>query len=309
VVALAQHGVGYAVATLGTATTPNHVQKLFRQSDNVVFCFDGDAAGRKAAWRALENALALLTDDKTVKFLFLPQGEDPDSYVRQHGKEAFEGLLKDALPLSQFLLQGLAARVDMESLEGRAHFVKLAQPLVAQIAAPTLARMVRQRVAELAGLQRSELDGAFPVKSQTVRSAKPARAPRKAPSLTRRLLQLLVFQPELGAGFDGAVRDNEPEARALAALLEFTRHSPQLRTTASVVQHFSGTPYEALIREISGEILHWEEGFEAEAEFAGACDQWRKRHRQQEVEALLAKSRSQGLSADEKQALQRLLQR
>jgi hypothetical protein len=123
------------------------------------------------------------------------------------------------------------------------------------------------------------------------------------------LLQLLVFQPELVGDFDGAVRDNEPEARALAALLEFTRHSPQLRTTASVVQHFAGTPYEALIREVSGEILHWEEGFEVEAEFAGACDQWRKRHRQQEVEVLLAKSRSQGLSADEKQVLQQLLQR
>jgi DNA primase len=309
VVALAQHGVGYAVATLGTATTPAHVQKLFRQSDTVVFCFDGDTAGRKAAWRALENALALLTDDKTVKFLFLPQGEDPDSFIRKQGKEAFEGLLKDALPLSQFILQGLAARVDMESLEGRAHFVKLAQPLVAQIGAPTLGRMVRRRVAELAGLQQSELGGALPVKSQTVRSAGPARAPRRAPSLARRLLQLLVFQPELGAGFDGQVRETEPEARALAAVLEFIRCSPQLGTTASVVQHFVGTPYEALIREVSGEILSWEDGFEAEAEFAGACDQWRKRHRQQEVEVLLAKARAEGLNADEKQLLQQLLQR
>src|SRR4029079_12154076 len=93
VVALAQHGIEYAVATLGTATTPAHVQKLFRLADTVVFCFDGDAAGRKAAWRALENALPMLADGKNAQFLFLPDGEDSDDFVRKRGKPAFEALL------------------------------------------------------------------------------------------------------------------------------------------------------------------------------------------------------------------------
>src|SRR5215212_7351446 len=109
VVALAQHGVEYAVATLGTATTPTHMQKLFRLTDSVVFCFDGDVAGKKAAWRALENALPVLADGKNAQFVFLPDGEDPDDYIRARGKNAFEALITQATPLSQFLLRELAA--------------------------------------------------------------------------------------------------------------------------------------------------------------------------------------------------------
>lgn len=131
VVALAQYGVEYAVATLGTATTPMHVQKLLRQTDEIVYCFDGDAAGRRAAWRALENSLGQLVDGKQIRFLFLPQEDDPDSYVRAHGKEAFEKLLDNATPLSQFLLSELTSRVDRTTDEGRVQLLKDAQPLVA----------------------------------------------------------------------------------------------------------------------------------------------------------------------------------
>ncbi len=132
VVALAQHGVEYAVATLGTATTPVHVQKLFRLTDTVVFCFDGDAAGRRAAWRALENTLAVLADGKNARFLFLPDGEDPDDYVRKRGKEAFETLVDAAMPLSDFLLTELAQRHPPRSAEGRAALVNAAKPLLAR---------------------------------------------------------------------------------------------------------------------------------------------------------------------------------
>jgi DNA primase len=124
VVALAQHDIGYAVATLGTATTPTHVQKLLRQAGDIVFCFDGDDAGRRAAWRALENSLEHLADGKQLSFLFLPQGEDPDSYVRKLGREAFEKLLNDAQPLSQFLLRELSSRVDVATHEGRARLLQ-----------------------------------------------------------------------------------------------------------------------------------------------------------------------------------------
>ena len=109
VVALSQHGIDYAVATLGTAITGLHIQKLLRQSDKIVFCFDGDIAGKKAAWRALESSLAQLTDGKTIYFLFLPEGEDPDSYVSQNGKEAFEQQIAQSIPLSEFLLLELSS--------------------------------------------------------------------------------------------------------------------------------------------------------------------------------------------------------
>ncbi|HXU66162.1 MAG TPA: DNA primase, partial [Casimicrobiaceae bacterium] len=120
VVALAQHGIGYAVATLGTSTTAAHAQKLLRLSDMVVFCFDGDAAGRKAAWRALENVLPVLADGKEARFLFLPDGEDPDDFVRKRGKDAFEQALDRAVPLSQYLLTELATQHSPTTAEGRA---------------------------------------------------------------------------------------------------------------------------------------------------------------------------------------------
>src|SRR4051794_10431365 len=123
VVALAQHGVENAVATLGTATTPVHVGKLVKLADNVVFCFDGDAAGRKAAWRALDVSLPVLTDGKLVSFLFLPPEDDPDTFVRREGKAAFETAVDGAKPLSQFLFSELTSHVDMGTDEGRARFV------------------------------------------------------------------------------------------------------------------------------------------------------------------------------------------
>lgn len=159
VVGLAQHGVDYAVAALGTATTPFHVQKLLRQTDNIVFSFDGDAAGRRAAWRALENSLAQLVDGKNLSFLFLPQGDDPDSFIRREGREAFEGLLAGAMPMSAFLVRELTRENDLASEEGRARLLRDAKPLVTQLQqAPMLGRMLRRRLAELAGIAPAELD-------------------------------------------------------------------------------------------------------------------------------------------------------
>src|SRR5258705_12610431 len=134
VVALAQFGVGYAVATLGTATTPVHVNKLLKLTDEIVFCFDGDAAGRKAAWRALEVSLPLAPDHKPVRFLFLPDGEDPDTYVRKHGREGWKRKLREAETLSQFLLAQLRAECDLNTAEGRSRLISIAKPHVQKVA-------------------------------------------------------------------------------------------------------------------------------------------------------------------------------
>ncbi len=310
VVALAQHGVEYAVATLGTATTPVHVQKLLRQSDNVVFCFDGDTAGRKAAWRALENSLALVGDEKSIRFLFLPQGEDPDSYVRKEGKAAFEAQLEAALPLSEFLLRELAAGVDMKTLEGRAHFLKLAQPLVQQVAAPALRLMLQQKLAELSGISRNELDGLMPVKSAVKPTAAPSRVSRKPlQSLVRKLLQSLLSQPSLGVDFDMRLAGGDSdEARTLSALLDFIARHPESRSTSGILEYFRGSRHEALLSAVSGEIMQWSEDFEVMAEFTGALEQLKNSGRQRQIESLLALSRTQGLSVEEKRELQRLLQ-
>lgn len=128
VVALAQFGFGNCVATLGTATTGDQAELVFRAADEVVYCFDGDSAGRKAAWRALEATLPRLREGRQARFLFLPDGEDPDSMVRAHGAEAFAGLIAAAQPLSEFFFNHFMAMVDMESIDGRAKLVDLARP-------------------------------------------------------------------------------------------------------------------------------------------------------------------------------------
>ncbi len=264
VVALAQHGIGYAVATLGTATTPIHAQKLFRLADSVVFCFDGDAAGRRAAWRALENTLPVLADGKDASFLFLPEGEDPDDYVRKRGKADFEALLDRATPLSEFLLSGLAAQHPPTSAEGRAALVAAARPYLAGLGAPILAALLRRRLGELSGLPENELrallrrgSGAAsaPGAPADVRSAgRPngfaRKAPRRAPSLVRELIQGVLLQPDLARTVAlPRIDDGTAEGAALAALADFCRDSEQALTPAGVVQSFSGSPHEPVLVE------------------------------------------------------------
>ncbi len=311
VVALAQHGIEYAVATLGTATTPTHVQKLLRQSDSIVFCFDGDAAGRKAAWRALENSLGQVADGKHLSFLFLPQGEDPDSYVRSAGKVAFEAMLGEALPLSQFLLRELTAQVDMQTQEGRAHLLQLARPLLSQVAAPALSLMLRKRLAELAGISQAELEDLFQIKTVHKPKALP-KAKRNPPSLVRQMIQLLLVQPRLAQGIELEQVEREGDEVTLQALLDFLADHPQLKDAAPVLEHFRGSGHESKLRDAAAEIMQWEDRFaegEIEQEFAGALAQLKWQARQREIDALLGLARAQGLTESQKTRLQQLLLR
>ncbi len=269
VVALAQHGVDYAVATLGTATTPVHVQKLFRQTDRVVYCFDGDAAGRRAAWRALENTLPALADGKNVQFLFLPDGLDPDDFVRARGREAFEAALADAAPLSEVLLAELAERHPPVSDEGRAALAQAARAHLAEVRAPILHALLTRRLAEMTGLPEPTLRGLMgsagapstappPASDDAVepetgefaalrrRALPPGRRVRRSPSLARGLLHALLMQPALANSVDiPEPDDGTPEGAALAAVLEALRAQPM--TTQGLVQHFSGSAHEGVI--------------------------------------------------------------
>jgi len=171
VVMLSQHGVGNVVATLGTATTPDHLRKLLRLVDRVVFAFDGDAAGRKAAWRALEASLSQTDDTKRVEFLFLPIEHDPDSYVRAFGADGFREALAGALPLSELLVRGLSERVDLGVPEGRARLLAEARPMLHALAAPALRLQLVHRLAELAGVSAEEADRYVGVAPDTSRRA------------------------------------------------------------------------------------------------------------------------------------------
>jgi DNA primase len=157
VVMLAQHGVENAVATLGTATTPQHVQKLMRLVDRVVFAFDGDGAGRRAAWRALEACLPMVADTKRIDFLFLPPEHDPDSFVREHGADGFQAHLASAQPLSEFLLRELSGRVDLGTPEGRARLQAEAKPLLGSMPPVALRLQLVQAVATRVGVRAEDL--------------------------------------------------------------------------------------------------------------------------------------------------------
>jgi len=313
VVALAQHGVEYAVATLGTATTPMHVQKLLRQTDEIVYCFDGDNAGRRAAWRALENSLGQLADGKEVRFLFLPQGEDPDSYVRQHGKEPFEKLLGEAMPLSKFLISELSSHVDRDTHEGRSRLLQEAKPLVMQIAAPLLSMMLRKELAEIAGLTLQELDSKYEIKPLT--SAAPARRPSPArPSNARNALELLVVDPSLKrlahraqlVRTQFAQSPHYQDLRALDKLLETLDAHPHM---SSFGEYFRGTEFGELFDSVEAGGLRWQElGFNAEelqAEFEGA---WRKIVNELVKSVQTAKSRAADLQPEDIEKIRLLKQ-
>jgi DNA primase len=202
VVALAQFGVDYVVATLGTATTRDHLERLYRHTPEVVFCFDGDRAGREAAWRALETTIESLRDGQQASFLFLPDGEDPDTLIRKEGKEAFEARLAGALPLSDFLFQSLSAKVDMTRLDGRARLVELAKPLLSKMQAAVLRQMMVDKLGQLAQLGTEKLGAAF--KPSLAEPPSPPRqfpkdvsGPKEPPSLMRRAIALLLQHPSL----------------------------------------------------------------------------------------------------------------
>jgi DNA primase len=179
VVRLHQAGISYAVATLGTATTQEHLNKIFKMTSEVVFCFDGDGAGLKAAWRALENALPLAKDGRELKFMFLPQGHDPDSLVAEEGPEAFENRMRSALPLSEYLVQQLMAGVDLESVDGRAKLMALAGPLFARMPEGIYREMLADRLASRVSMPANKLKGFFsagePARRLPANAVEPAR--------------------------------------------------------------------------------------------------------------------------------------
>ena len=161
VVRLHQAGITYAVATLGTATTQEHLNKIFRLTSEVVFCFDGDRAGRQAAWRALDNSLPLARDGRELKFMFLPEGHDPDTLVAQEGPKAFEGRLNTALPLSEYLIQQLETEVNLEHVDGRAKLKALAAPLFARMPEGIYREMLADRLAARVGMPAAALKKSF----------------------------------------------------------------------------------------------------------------------------------------------------
>jgi len=290
VVALAQFGVGYAVATLGTATTPVHVSKLLRLADELVFCFDGDAAGRKAAWRALEVSLALAPDHKPIRFLFLPDGEDPDTYVRKHGAEGFEARVREAETLSQFLLAQLRSDSDLATPEGRARFVSMAKPHIQKITAPALRLQIINEIARLARVGEGEIGGLLELPRRPAFARAAPRAPRyDAPSsLEWSLLTALLSDLTLVEHIDPAQLAAEgAETEALLAIREIYEAADDALSFPQLMEGLRGNScLETVLKALRyGEDL----AFDAECargEFQHALTQLELRQRKRELDDL-----------------------
>lgn len=307
VIALAQNGVGNAVATLGTATTPTHVQKLLRQVDRIVFCFDGDNAGRKAAWRALENALEALADNKQIGFVFLPAEHDPDSFIRQHGKPEFERMVAQAMPLSDVLLRELAQRCDLTSSEGKARLIYEAKPLLLKLPTPLLRLQLVKRLAEASGFAQQEVERLCELKSYT--PAAPARAKRTAPSLTRNLLRIVLQKPAMAAELPIELLPDTPERPALIRLQALAH--PGVNSYALLREQLRGQPEEQIIEQAASELLGlpFDED-EADEEFRDTLEKLRSGEQKRLFDELQIKAQQfgvAGLSAEEKQTYIRLL--
>jgi len=312
VVALAQHGIGNAVATLGTACTPTHVHKLLRQASKVVFCFDGDAAGRKAAWRALEASLEQLSDDKSAGFLFLPPEHDPDSFVRAEGAETFQRLVAHPTTLTEFLLRELKAGVDLASAEGRARLVHEAKPHLTRLAAPILRVQLVKAVAEASALTQAEVETQCGLKpASRGRPAPPSARQRPAPSSVEyKLLQIVLHKPEWTARLPLELIDrSRVEGEALNAIANAVDHGElPAGGFGLLLEFFRNTPHEALVAGIAANMVEEVDLSALETMFTDSIAHLRQTALSAEIEQLTARAK-QGLNPQERQRLAELLAR
>lgn len=331
VVRLHQAGISYAVATLGTATTPEHLKRAFRLVSEVVFAFDGDRAGRAAAWRALNNSLAEIREGRQLKFLFLPDGHDPDTLVGEEGREAFEARLDTALPLSEYLVQDLATQVDLAHADGRARFAELARPLVGKIPEGVYRELLVERLAEAIRLPASRLRDLW-----ANAATDPGRASR-TPSSTR-------MQNARGRGGAGGNTASTAAGRgglmrqAVLALVHHPKVAPRLHEPDLALLAALDEPGADILRSLiadlrehpcanTGQLLErWRERPEAERfarlaaaeslipgdeaalqELRNALSRMSDEQRRRRFDVLLETEKSVGLSAEERTELQQLM--
>ncbi len=323
VVRLHQAGIEYAVATLGTATTPEHLKRAFRLVNEIVFAFDGDRAGRAAAWRALNNALPEVREGRQLRFLFLPEGHDPDTLVGAEGKQAFEQRLEGALPLSEYLVQEITAQADLAHADGRARFAEIARPLVARIPEGVYRELLIERLAEAIRLPSNRLkelwaaaNTAAPVRRDESARESPRSAPRAGQSagrggLMRQAVLTLVHHPRIAtelaaADLETLAELDEPGADILRALIEDLRGTP-CTSTGQLLERWRDRPEAERLNRLAAIETLIADAAAALREFRNAlsrmqAEQWKRR-----LDLLLEKEKAEGLAADERQELQRLI--
>ncbi|HSD69829.1 MAG TPA: DNA primase [Woeseiaceae bacterium] len=315
VVGLARHGIDFAVATLGTATTVDHLNALFRLCDDVYFAFDGDRAGRAAAWRALETALPQVREGRQIRFVFLPEGQDPDSFVQAQGAGAFEKALQAGVPLSDFLIEELASQVDMTSIDGRARLAELARPLISRIPQGVFRELMTGLLAEKVGLSVDKLDTlmsartAEPARARESGTAlrRPGRAVAGTPSLIRRAITLVLHNPGAALDLDPAALDkvSRPGAALLKSLIETVQADPDI-TTAGLLERWRNHEKGQHLGKLAAVELPEHEEFDPAAELAACMHQVIASGARQRIDFLIEKQKVTQLSEAERSELRQL---
>lgn len=270
VIALGQHGITWAVATLGTATSTAHLEKIYRRCSEVVFCFDGDEAGRKAATRALESALPAMQDGRQARFLFLPEGEDPDTLVRDRGAEYFLQQVEQAMPLEQYLFESVGQGLDLDSMDGRARLSKLAAPLLSKLPSGVFKQLMFQALAERTGLEQGALQALVDISPPA--PAAPAAAPQQPESkprqrpvlhqqpqgfsnLAQSALALLLHKPDIAeqsGDYSPLKQLAGTDIALLVEVLELLQRRPD-STTAMILGHWYGSDAGELLNQLAGQ--------------------------------------------------------
>ncbi len=298
VIALHEQGICNAVATLGTATSAQHISNLFKNWDKVVFCFDGDNAGVQAAEKALKTALPLYLDHKIIDFLFLPDGEDPDSYVNSHGADAFRDAVNQALPLSDFLVQIISRNINLKSIDGKAQLHEKAKPLINQLPKGTFKKMMVAQISQLSG---SAL--------QTTNNPKPqAKTLPINDNPYRKLISLLLNAPQLCEKIPNQLNFHNLSFKGVEIIdkiVEIYRHNPQI-SAAAMLEHFRDSEYSQYLGHLMRLYDHLDDQ-QKTLEFEDLIKYLQKLTSQMEIDRLRDKQMQSGLDHAEKQTLVQLL--
>ena len=317
VVALSRHGIDFSIATLGTATTSDHLDRIFRLTDNVVFSFDGDRAGKAAAWRALENALPQVREGRQIRFVFLPEKHDPDSFVNEYGSDAFMQAIDDGIALSDFLIGELSSQVDMTTIDGKARLAELAKPLVNNIPPGVYRELLIDSLADTVGLSAAKLERMLGQARD--KQSRPAPKPdnegkrrRRAsasgrPSAVRRAITLLLNYPEAVNKLDIEMLAgvNRPGVDLLHDLIETVQKEPNI-TTAGLLERWRHDDKGRHLGKLAAIEVPAEDDFDASAELAACLEQLAAAGRRERIEFLIEKQRLGSLTDEEKAEIRAL---
>ena len=266
VVGLAQKGIKNVVATLGTATTAFHIKKLLRYTEEIIFCFDGDVAGRTASWRAMNNALISVTDATQLKFLFLPDGHDPDSFVKENSSKDFEMLVKQSTPLTEYIIKYLTKNNDLVTSEKKVKFLNDIKPIFEQINASKLLLLFKKRIAEMINLEMNEIDQILEIKKTYIKKSSSKVTNRLPMSPIRKFCLLLILRPDLIKQEDSEYFTSDKiDDNLVLAIIEMTNSGP-VNNSAAII-HFLASRFDAdLIKQIQAQLATFDDKMEMQDE-------------------------------------------